>query len=98
MDPPGLVVTPDQRFVRGFDEKDLEIHVFVAFECGHAVFEIVKEQTAAHIDHKSRLGDLFRTGQRQINKVFDQCRRHIVNAVIALVLKPVRCLGLTRTG
>ena len=98
MGSPALVVTPDEGFVGGFDEQNLEVHIFVPFKGSNAGLKVPEKAAAPHIDYECRFFYVFLSGKAKVYEISDESRRHIIDTVVPLVLEPVRRLGLSRPG
>ena len=77
----GFIVPADQSPVRCFQIEDLEFNT-IPSQLFQGIFQILEELAASHIDNKSSLIDALAAGC-QVNKALDQCRRHIVDTVVA---------------
>ena len=98
MGPAGFVVSSDEGLVGSLDEKNFEVHIFVSLQSRYAAFKVTEKPASSHVDYESRLFYILGTCQRKVYEIFYEGRGHVVYAVIALVLKPVRRLGFAGAG
>ena len=98
MGPAGFVVSPDQCLVRSLYEKNFKIHILVCLQGCYAALEVSEKPAAPHVDDKGRLFYILGARQRKVYEIFYESRGHVVDTVIALVLKPVRRLGFAGAG
>ena len=98
MHPPVFLVPADQCLIRRLNIQDLTVHPIIHCQLTHDVLNAAQKLAAPDIDDESRFRDFLIAAEGKIDKIFDQGRRHVIDAVVVPVLKPVCRLGFSCPG